>query len=49
MFHVKHFGLVAAKNLTKLKTAASPSIRKIDQFFGAIGIGQQLCLDSADG
>jgi len=26
MFQVKHFGLVGAENLTRLKTAAPPSI-----------------------
>jgi hypothetical protein len=39
MFHVKHFGKVRSQNLTRPKTAASPSSCKIDQFFGAIGIG----------
>jgi hypothetical protein len=31
MFHVKHFGTIGAKNLTRRKTAASPDlVRSID-------------------
>jgi hypothetical protein len=36
MFHVKLFGTICAKNLTRPQTAACPSTCKIDQFFGAI-------------
>jgi hypothetical protein len=38
MFHVKHFGEVRPENLTRRVTVSSLSIRKIDRFFGAIGM-----------
>jgi len=41
MFHVKHFRPIAAKNLTKLTTATRPQFGKINQNFGAIGIGRR--------
>jgi hypothetical protein len=41
MFHVKHFCPVEAKILTNPKTAAYRCACKIDQYFGAIGIGRQ--------
>jgi hypothetical protein len=35
-FHVKHFGTIGAKNLTRAKTAVLLQPCKIDQFFGRI-------------
>jgi hypothetical protein len=49
MFHVKLFGTIGAKNLTRHQTAAPPAICKIDQFFGAIRGGQRRRLDGLAG
>jgi hypothetical protein len=49
MVHVKHFGTIGAKNLTRRQTAAPRSICKIDQFFGAVPVGRLRCLDGLTG
>jgi hypothetical protein len=49
MFHVKHFGTIGAKKLTRHKTAVPSSICKIDRFFGAIPRRRRRRLDGLAG
>jgi hypothetical protein len=41
LFHVKHFCPVGAQDLTRSKTATTPSICKIDRFSGTIRVGRR--------
>jgi hypothetical protein len=49
MFHVKHFGPVGAENLTSRIQPLPLCSGKIEQFFGAIGIGLPRRIDSPAG